>query len=194
MTKNSGPKRAARKYQKEHPGTTFPEAMRATAQSPGGQRPANADAFRVFLGETIDPAYRNPVPYPDGYIPMTQKPWDVDPTVIPRTLDARGIEASFRADGTIELCDVVSEDEMIELNRRLSVQQKPGCFDEGVARISPRVFASKVREAASSVGMDDLAARIAELQLPEGTLERMMNLDRHRLESFRVTHHEAPDQ
>ncbi|WP_372464405.1 MULTISPECIES: hypothetical protein [Rhodococcus] len=32
MTKNSGRKKAARKYQQEHPGTTFPEAMRAVAR------------------------------------------------------------------------------------------------------------------------------------------------------------------
>lgn len=32
MTKNFGRKKAARTYQQKHPGTTFPEAMRAVAR------------------------------------------------------------------------------------------------------------------------------------------------------------------
>lgn len=33
MTKNSAAKKAARRYQQEHPGTTLPEAMRAVARA-----------------------------------------------------------------------------------------------------------------------------------------------------------------
>lgn len=67
MTKNSGRKKAARKYQQEHPGTTFPEAMRAVA------RPT-AEAFSM----------------PDGYILLDQEgvPTTFDPVAYTADLNA----------------------------------------------------------------------------------------------------------
>lgn len=67
MTKNSGRKKAARKYQQEHPGTTFPEAMRAVA------RPT-AETFSM----------------PDGYILLDQEgvPTTFDPVAYTADLNA----------------------------------------------------------------------------------------------------------
>lgn len=66
MTKNSGQKKAARKYQQEHPGTTLPEAMRAVA------RPT-AEPFAM----------------PDGYVLLDQEgmpasfdPWEATSAVL----------------------------------------------------------------------------------------------------------------
>ncbi|MCZ4645071.1 hypothetical protein [Rhodococcus erythropolis] len=67
MTKNSGRKKAARKYQQEHPGTTFPEAMRAVA------RPTT-EAFSM----------------PDGYILL-------DKEGVPTTFDPVAYTADFNA-------------------------------------------------------------------------------------------------
>lgn len=77
MTKNSGRKKAARKYQQEHPGTTFPEAMRAVA------RPT-AETFSM----------------PDGYILLDQEgvPTTFDPVAYTADLNA-----SLLTSGTSEL-------------------------------------------------------------------------------------------
>ncbi|MBH5144290.1 hypothetical protein [Rhodococcus erythropolis] len=92
MTKNSGQKKAARKYQQEHPGTTLPEAMRAVA------RPT-AEPFSM----------------PDGYLlvdhegmPTSFDPWEATPTVLMENAGAAAVptlsdqEAASRSARTIE--------------------------------------------------------------------------------------------
>lgn len=75
MTKNSGQKKAARKYQQEHPGTTLPEAMRAVA------RPTT-----------------EPFSMPDGYLlldregmPTSFDPWEATPTVLMENAGAAAV-------------------------------------------------------------------------------------------------------
>ncbi|MCW2093008.1 UNVERIFIED_ORG: hypothetical protein M2328_006361 [Rhodococcus erythropolis] len=61
MTKNSGRKKAARKYQQEHPGTTFPEAMRAVAR-PTTETLSTPDGY-ILLDQEGAPAAFDPVAY-----------------------------------------------------------------------------------------------------------------------------------
>lgn len=48
MVKNSAHKKDARKYQEEHPGTTFPEALRAT-KPPPKEQPRKPDGIEVTI-------------------------------------------------------------------------------------------------------------------------------------------------
>lgn len=61
MTKNSGRKKAARKYQQEHPGTTFPEAMRAVARP--ATEPFSVPHGYILLDQEGVPTLFDPVAY-----------------------------------------------------------------------------------------------------------------------------------
>ncbi|MBT2269601.1 hypothetical protein [Rhodococcus erythropolis] len=76
MTKNAGRKKAARKYQQEHPGTTFPEAMRAVAHP------------------TV-----KPISMPHGYILLDEE-WA--PSMFDPAADTAAINASLLAAGAFD--------------------------------------------------------------------------------------------